>query len=108
MLEQLSDQIRGCYESAAEAKAQADATNDPALKAEFLMVERRWLRLAESFRFTESLEDFTTANLERRRRFDERLRANMGSSPGVSLPGSAEQSQERTGNRPGYRQSFSI
>ncbi|MFY9835588.1 MAG: PAS domain S-box protein, partial [Xanthobacteraceae bacterium] len=35
--------------------------------------------------------DFTTANLERRRRFDERLRANMGSSPGVSLPGSAEQ-----------------
>lgn len=91
MLEQLSDQIRGCYESAAEAKAQADATNDPALKAEFLMVERRWLRLAESFRFTESLEDFTTANLERRRRFDERLRANMGSSPGVSLPGSAEQ-----------------
>ncbi|MGB8628305.1 MAG: PAS domain S-box protein [Xanthobacteraceae bacterium] len=91
MLEQLSDQIRGCYESAAEAKAQADATNDPALKAEFLKVERRWLRLAESFRFTESLEDFTTANLERRRRFDERLRANMGSSPGVSLPGSAEQ-----------------
>jgi PAS domain S-box-containing protein len=91
MLEQLSDQIRGCYESAAEAKAQADASNDLALKAEFLKVEGRWLALARSYGFTESLEDFTTANSERRRKFDERLRANMRSAPGVSLPGSAEQ-----------------
>jgi hypothetical protein len=41
MLEQLSDQIRRCYERAAEAKAKADATDDPALKAEFLEMERR-------------------------------------------------------------------
>jgi PAS domain S-box-containing protein len=33
MPEQFSEQIRGCYERA--AKAQADAINDPALKAEF-------------------------------------------------------------------------
>jgi PAS domain S-box-containing protein len=90
MLEQLSDQIRGCYECAAEAKAQADATNDLALKAEFLKVERRWLTLARSYGFTESLEDFTTANSERRRKFDERLSANMGSAR-ASLPASAEQ-----------------
>jgi hypothetical protein len=43
MLEQLSDQIRRCYERAAEVRAQADETDDPALKAEFLNTERRWL-----------------------------------------------------------------
>ena len=46
MLEQLSDQIRVCYERAAEAKAKADATDDPTLKAEFLETEMRWLILA--------------------------------------------------------------
>jgi PAS domain S-box-containing protein len=91
MLEQFSNQIRGCYECAAEAKALADATNDLALKAEFLKVEGRWLALARSYGYTESLEDFTAENSERRRRFNERLRANMRSAPGTSLPESAEQ-----------------
>jgi PAS domain S-box-containing protein len=91
MLEQFSDPIRTCYERAAEAKASADATSDPALKAEFLDSERRWLTLARSYAFAESLEDFTTTNTERRRRFDERLRANMESAPGNRLPGNAEQ-----------------
>src|SRR5215472_12614753 len=81
MLEQLSEQIRGCLERAASAKAKADATDDPASKAEFLDMERHWLTLARSYGFTESLEDFTKANLERRRRFDERFRANTGSAP---------------------------
>ena len=40
MLEQLNDQIRRCYERAAEAKAKADATDDPALKAENFTVEQ--------------------------------------------------------------------
>jgi hypothetical protein len=73
MLEQLSDQIRLCHERAAEAKERADATNDPAMKAEFLAAERRWLALAHSYGFTESLEDFTRANSEQRRKFDEHL-----------------------------------
>jgi PAS domain S-box-containing protein len=80
MLEQLSDQIRECYERAAEAKARADATNDPGLKAEFLNTERRWLTLARSYGFSEGLEDFTKENSERRRKFDERLRVNMRSA----------------------------
>jgi PAS domain S-box-containing protein len=91
MLEQLSDQIKGCYESAAEAKALADATNDLSLKAEFLKVEGRWLALARSYGYTESLEDFTAENSERLRRFNERLRVNMRSAPAASLPESAEQ-----------------
>src|SRR5215472_6206270 len=73
MLEQLSDQIRGCYDRAADARAKADATNDPALKAEFLHMESRWLTLARSYGFTESLKDFTRVNSEQRRKFEERL-----------------------------------
>ncbi|MGC2081096.1 MAG: hypothetical protein WA728_34820 [Xanthobacteraceae bacterium] len=71
MLEQFSDQVRQCYERAVEARAKADATNDPTLKAEFLNSEGRRMALASSFVFSESLEDFTT-EIERRRKFDER------------------------------------
>ena len=39
------------------------------------------MTLARSYGFTESLGDFTKANSERRRTFDERLRANMESAP---------------------------
>jgi PAS domain S-box-containing protein len=79
MLEQLSDQIRECYERAAEAKERADASNDPGLKAEFLNAESRWLLLARSYTFTESLEDFTALNSERQRKSDERLQINISS-----------------------------
>ncbi len=89
MLEQLSEQVRNCHERAAEAKAKADATDDPTLKAEFLDMQSRWLALARSYGFTESLEDFTTANSEWRRKFDERLPG--GSKPGAPLRESAEQ-----------------
>jgi PAS domain S-box-containing protein len=75
MLEQFSDKIRLCYERAVEAKERADATNDPIFKAEFLNTERRWLTLARSYGFTESLEDFTALNSQWRRNFNERLRA---------------------------------
>jgi PAS domain S-box-containing protein len=61
------------------------------LKAEFLLAERRWLSLARSYEFTESLADFTTANSERRRKFDESLRVNIGPAPGASLPATAAQ-----------------
>jgi PAS domain S-box-containing protein len=40
---------------------------------DFLEMERRWLTLARSCQFGESLEDFTAANSEQRRKFDERL-----------------------------------
>ena len=58
MLEQLSEQVRECYRCAAEARAKADATADPALKQSYLDIERRWLLLARSHLFTESLENF--------------------------------------------------
>src|SRR5579872_4101826 len=73
MLKRLSDNIRECFERAAEAKLLADATNDPALKAEYLNAERRWLILARSYGFSERLEDFTAVNSECRRKLEERL-----------------------------------
>jgi PAS domain S-box-containing protein len=85
MLEQFSEKIRACYERAAEAKAKADAIDDLVLKAEFLDTERRWLTLARSYGFTESLTDFTKANSLWRR-----LRANKRSAPETQLRESAE------------------
>jgi hypothetical protein len=70
MLEQSADKIRACYERAAAAKAKADATNDPALKAEFLDTETRWLTLTRVYGLSDSVEDFSK-NSERRRKFDE-------------------------------------
>ena len=79
MLEQLSEQVRLCHERASDAKERADATNDPVIKAEYLAQEKRWLTLARSHGFTESLEDFTTANSKQRRTFDEHLRQSSAS-----------------------------
>lgn len=71
MLQQLSERVRESLARALEAKTRADETSDSAEKTELLENERRWLKLARSFAFTESLEDFTAANAERRRRFYE-------------------------------------
>jgi hypothetical protein len=51
--------IRFCYERAAQAKERADAALFPKAKADFLNMERRWLRLARSAEFGERLDDFT-------------------------------------------------
>lgn len=58
MLQQLSERVRECHRCAADAKAKADATNDPVLKRSYCDLEDRWLFLARSYTFTESLEDF--------------------------------------------------
>jgi two-component sensor histidine kinase/PAS domain-containing protein len=58
VLQQLSEQVRDCHRRAADAKAQAGAIADPALKRSYLDLEDRWLFLARSHAFTESLQDF--------------------------------------------------
>jgi hypothetical protein len=59
MLESLSEQIRECYEHAAECARKAATQSDPALKQDFLDMERRWLSLAGSFEFSERLGEFS-------------------------------------------------
>jgi len=61
MLQSLSEQIRLCYERAAEAMRRAEETTDPETKADFLNTERRWLLLARSYQFSDSLKDFIRA-----------------------------------------------
>jgi PAS domain S-box-containing protein len=61
MLEKLSDQVRACHERAAEAKRKAEAASDPALKADYLAAANRWMTLAHSYEFTDSVTDFTSA-----------------------------------------------
>jgi len=68
MLQRLSEQIQACHESAAEARLKADAAADPVLKIAFLDMEKRWLTLASSYAFTESLGHFTAALSDGRRK----------------------------------------
>jgi hypothetical protein len=68
MLQKLSEQIRACHERAAEAKRKAQESADPALKADFLALEERWLFLARSYAFTDSLGNFTAAMSESRQK----------------------------------------
>ncbi len=70
MLSNLSQQVRTCHERAAAAKEQAEATSDPALKADLLEMERRWLVLARSYGLTETIDDFTQENSRRQSKLD--------------------------------------
>jgi len=59
MLENLSEQIHEYYEHAEECARKAAAQSDPALKQDFLDMEKRWLALATSFEFSRQLGDFS-------------------------------------------------
>lgn len=58
MLLKLSKKIADCYAHAAENRRRAEQAADPALRAEFLDLEQRWIRLAQSCEFVESVERF--------------------------------------------------
>ena len=58
MLLKLSDQISECLGYAVASREQANAAADPSRKADFLNMERRWLRLVESYRFVEQAARF--------------------------------------------------
>jgi PAS domain S-box-containing protein len=68
VLQQLSEQVRECHVRAADAQRQADATADPALKRTYTDLADRWLFLARSFMFTESLQDFVNQSSKRKQR----------------------------------------
>ena len=60
MLQNPSEEIAECYRRAAEARERAMHAHDPALKQDFLDMERRWMSLAHSYDFTHRLSDFST------------------------------------------------
>ncbi len=51
MLDDLSEEIRGCLRYAEECARKASEANTPRLRKDFLEMERRWLRLARSYQF---------------------------------------------------------
>ena len=59
VLNNLSEQIRDCLEHAEECARRAAAQTDPALRDDFLRLEKRWLELARSMEFAERLTDFS-------------------------------------------------
>jgi hypothetical protein len=59
MLESLSEQIRECFAHVEECARKAAAQTDPALKQDFLDMERRWLTLAKSYELSRRLDDFS-------------------------------------------------
>jgi hypothetical protein len=73
MLKDLSEQVRNCLHRAEECGQRAKTERDPALARDLLDMELRWLTLARSYQFGESLDNFTTANSEQRRKFDEHV-----------------------------------
>jgi hypothetical protein len=58
MLQNLSQQIRDCYQHAEECRRRAIAQADPELRKDFLELERRWLKLARSYELAERLAKF--------------------------------------------------
>jgi two-component sensor histidine kinase len=68
VLQQLSEQVRECHRRAADAKAQADATIDPALKRSYYDLEGCWLFLARSYTFGESLQNCVDQRAQRKER----------------------------------------
>ena len=65
MLNNLSEQIRNCYQHADDCARKAAEQTDPQLKQDFVDLEKRWLLLARSFDFNERLSDFS-AEMDRR------------------------------------------
>jgi hypothetical protein len=59
LLENLSDKIRECHLHAEDCERQAQLQTDPALRQDFLDTAARWLKLAQSYEFTERLQRFT-------------------------------------------------
>jgi hypothetical protein len=58
MLEPSTSKAKECHRHAADARARALQTDDVQARADFLEIEQRWLRLAESFEFAARLTSF--------------------------------------------------
>jgi len=58
MLQRLTEEIAECYRHASEARDYAKFAHDPALRQDYLEMERRWIFLAHSYELSEQLQDF--------------------------------------------------
>jgi hypothetical protein len=67
VLNNLSEQIRGCLEHAQDrAQKAADLPSSSRFRQDFLQLEKRWLELARSIEFGESVDSFITNSPKRK------------------------------------------
>jgi hypothetical protein len=59
MLNNLTQQIRDCLQHAEACAQRAKIECDQSIARDFLDIEQRWLSLARSYAFSESLEGFS-------------------------------------------------
>jgi hypothetical protein len=59
MLQNLSKDIRECYQRAEQSRRLAETAVTPSAKEDFLATEQRWVSLARSYEFAERLSNFT-------------------------------------------------
>ena len=58
VLQNVSEEIRECYQHAEDCARRAAAERNPRIKQDFLDMQQRWLRLARSFEFAQRLNTF--------------------------------------------------
>jgi hypothetical protein len=58
MLQKLAEQVADCYRRAREARHKAERAAEGAVRQDYLDLERRWLKLAESYQFTQRVATF--------------------------------------------------
>jgi hypothetical protein len=63
MLDNLNEELRGCFRHAEECARKAREATRPKLREDFLEMERRWLRLAHSYQFARKLKSFRKPDL---------------------------------------------
>jgi hypothetical protein len=66
LLENLSEEVRHCYEHAEECALQARAIRDEKLRADYLRLEQGWLKLARSYELRQRLTLFSNEAARRK------------------------------------------
>jgi hypothetical protein len=74
LLENLSEEVRQCYEHAEECAGQARAIQDEKLRADYLRLAQGWLKLARSYELWRRLKLFTNEAARRKNDLTQNIR----------------------------------
>ena len=74
MLENLSEEVRQCYERAEQCAGQARVIQDEKLRADYLRLAQGWLKLARSYEFWQRLKLFTNEDARRKNDLNRNIR----------------------------------
>jgi hypothetical protein len=74
LLENLSKEVRQCYENAEECTGLARATQDERLRADYLLLAQSWLKLAWSHEHWLRLKLFTNEAARRKNDLNQKIR----------------------------------